>query len=70
MFYLTFLNRHNLTWVDLHLHPAISLVFVEPSVAGEHVLPSLDWNRDLDTGQEPARAETHVIMADQYSVDL
>lgn len=67
---LTFLNRQNLTWVDLHFHPAISLIFVKPSVTREHVLPSLYWNRDLDTGQEPATPKTHIIMSNQYSVDL
>lgn len=67
---LTLLSRQNLTWVDLHLHPAISLILVQPSVAGEHVLPSLDWNCDLDTGQEPARPQANVVMPNQYPVDL
>lgn len=60
----------DLAWVELHRCFAIGLIFVQPAVAGEHVILSMDWNQNLNTVQEPARTHAFVSVANQQTVDL
>lgn len=60
----------DLTWVNLHFCLAISLVLIQPAVAGEHVVPPMDWNHDLNAVQKPAGAHPLVGVTDHHTVDL
>lgn len=66
----TLFHVQDLAGVNLHLCLAISFIFAQPAVTGEHVMLSMDWNHDLNAVQEPAGTHAFIGVSNHHTVDL
>lgn len=66
----TLFHVQDLAWVNLHLCFAVSLILIQPAMTGEHVMPSMDWDHNLNAVQEPAGTHAFVGVANHQTVDL
>lgn len=66
----TLFHLQDLARVNFHLCLPVSLILIQPAVAGEHVMLPMDWNHNLNAVQEPAGTHAFVGVANHQTVDL